>query len=105
MGEGWKIKVTTLDGAGRPAIFRHFLVFEHDKNRAIALVRQHPTVHSKDRLEISAPVERQTFVDRNIRRGRDTIALTRRPRPLNHIHRVRRAWSSVRIWLAELLCR
>jgi hypothetical protein len=48
--------VTTLDGSGRPAIFRHYLVFEGDKDRAIALVRMDVSVNDGETVQALAPV-------------------------------------------------
>jgi hypothetical protein len=59
--DGWKVRVTTVDGAGRPVIFRHYLVFEADRDRAIALVRLHMTVNDGEVIEVSAPVLRSEF--------------------------------------------
>lgn len=56
VSDGWNVRVTTLDSAGQPAIFRHYLVFEADKRRAIALVRMDVSVGDGEAAEPLAPV-------------------------------------------------
>ena len=56
LSDGWQVRVTTLDPAGRPAIFRHYLVFEADKDRAIALVRMDISVNDGETVQALAPV-------------------------------------------------
>ena len=62
VSEGWNFRVTTIDGAGRPVIFRHYLVFEADRDRAIALVKLHMTVNDGERVEVHEPVDRSKFL-------------------------------------------
>jgi hypothetical protein len=66
---GWKVRVTTIDGAGRPVIFRHYLVFEADKDRAIALVRLHMSVNDGEAIEVCAPVDRSKFLEQHMKPG------------------------------------
>ena len=69
VSDGWKVRVTTVDGAGRPVIFRHYLVFEADRDRAIALVRLHMTVNDGEVIEVSAPVLRSEFLEQRMKPG------------------------------------
>jgi hypothetical protein len=62
LSDGWQVRVTTLDPAGRPAIFRHYLVFEADKDRAIALVRMDVSVNAGEAVEAVAPLARNEFL-------------------------------------------
>ena len=55
MSDGWRVRVTTVDGAGQPAIFRDYLVFEANKARAFALVRMHMSVNDGETIEVCAP--------------------------------------------------
>jgi hypothetical protein len=55
---GWIVQVTTIDRAGRPTIFRRYLVFEADKDRAITLVRMDLAVGADEAIEALAPVAR-----------------------------------------------
>jgi hypothetical protein len=56
LSDGWSVRVTTLDSSGRPAIFRHYLVFEADKERALALVRMDISVNPGEIVQAVAPV-------------------------------------------------
>jgi hypothetical protein len=67
--DGWKIKVTTLDGAGRPALFRHYLACEADKSRAIALVRLHMSVNDGEVVEALTPVTLSELRWQRMKRG------------------------------------
>lgn len=69
MTDGWNIRVTTFDGAGRPVIFRHFRVFETNKDRAIALVRMHPLVRKGDAVEARARVACNEFRGKRMKPG------------------------------------
>jgi hypothetical protein len=62
MSDGWIVRVTTIDSAGRPAIFRNYLVFEADKDRAIALVRMDFSVRDGEAIEALAPVARKQLL-------------------------------------------
>ena len=39
MASGWRVRVTTMDRSGRPALYQDFLVFESEESRAVELVR------------------------------------------------------------------
>jgi hypothetical protein len=69
MGEGWNVRVTTIDGAGRPVLFRHYLVFEADRDRAIALVKLDMTVNVGERVEVHEPVDRGKFLAQCMKLG------------------------------------
>ena len=69
LSDGWQVRVTTLDPAGRPAIFRHYLVFEADKDRAIALVRMDVSVNAGESVEAVAPLARNEFLGRRMKPG------------------------------------
>jgi hypothetical protein len=69
VSNGWKVRVTTIDGAGRPVIFRHYLVFEADRDRAMALVRLHMTVNDGETVEVRAPVDRVEFLKQHMKLG------------------------------------
>jgi hypothetical protein len=56
LSDGWHVRVTTLDGSGRPALFRDYLVFEPDKDRAIALVQMDVSVNNFETVLALAPV-------------------------------------------------
>jgi hypothetical protein len=68
MNDGWSIRVTTIDGSGNPAIYQYFYVFEHDKDRAIELVRKQLTVYESDLVEVHEP-SRLSLESRRIRPG------------------------------------
>jgi hypothetical protein len=55
---GWIVRATTLNREARPTIFRHYLVFEADKDRAIALVRMDVSVGDGEAIEAVAPIAR-----------------------------------------------
>ena len=61
--------MTTLDGSGRPAIFRYYLVFEADKDRALAFARMDISVNTGETVEALAPVSRQELLARGMRPG------------------------------------
>ena len=61
--------MTTLDGMGRPAIFRHYLVFETDKDRAIALVRLDVSVNDGEAIEALTPVAQNKFLGQRMKLG------------------------------------
>ena len=69
LSDGWQVRVTTLDPAGRPAIFRHYLVFEADKDRAIALVLMDVSVNAGEAVEAVAPVARNEFLGHRMKPG------------------------------------
>jgi hypothetical protein len=46
----------TYDSWGRPAFFRDYLVFEADKDRALALVRMDLSVNAGEIVEALGPV-------------------------------------------------
>jgi hypothetical protein len=56
LSDGWNIRVTTLDRSGRPAIFRDYLVFEANKDRAVALVRMDVSVNAGEIVQALSPV-------------------------------------------------
>jgi hypothetical protein len=60
-GGGWIVQVTTYNRAGQPAIFRHYLVFEADKDRAVQLVRMDVSVGADETIKALAPVARTEF--------------------------------------------
>jgi hypothetical protein len=53
MAAGWKVRVTTFDSAGKPAVARHFLSYESDKDRAVELVRKRVPVNEGERAEVA----------------------------------------------------
>lgn len=61
--------MTTLDGAGRPAVFRHYLVFEADKRRAIALVRMDVSVGDGEAVEALAPAGLNELLGQRMKPG------------------------------------
>jgi hypothetical protein len=69
LSDGWQVRVTTLDPAGRPAIFRHYLVFEADKDRAIALVRMDVSVNAGEAVKAVAPLARNEFLGHRMKPG------------------------------------
>jgi hypothetical protein len=69
MSDGWNVRVTTFDRAGQPVIFRHYLVFEADKDRAIALVRMDVSVSPGEAVEALAPVDRSELLGQRMRPG------------------------------------
>jgi hypothetical protein len=68
LSDGWQVRVT-LDAAGRPAIFRHYLVFEADKDRAIALVLMDVSVNAGEAVEAVAPLARNEFLGHRMKPG------------------------------------
>jgi hypothetical protein len=58
---GWTVRVITLDSAGQPAVYRYFLVFEDDKDRAMALVRRHHSVSPDEVIQALAPAPPTEF--------------------------------------------
>ena len=69
LSDGWQVRVTTLDPAGRPAIFRHYLVLEADKDRAIALVRMDISVNAGEAVKAVAPLARNEFLGHRMKPG------------------------------------
>jgi hypothetical protein len=69
LSDGWRLRVTTLDESGQPAIFRYYLVFEADKDRALALVRMDVSVNTGKTVEALAPVSRQELLGQRMRPG------------------------------------
>jgi hypothetical protein len=69
MSDGWRARVTTMDATGRPALFRHFLVFEGDKERAVVLVRMHLAVSGGETIELLAPLDRETLRSHRLKPG------------------------------------
>jgi hypothetical protein len=69
MSDGWKVRVTTVDGSGRPAIFRDYLVFEADEDRAIALARLHMTINDGETIELRARVARNELLKQGMKSG------------------------------------
>ena len=69
MSDGWNVRVTTFDRAGQPVIFRHYLVFEADKDRAIALVRMDVSVNDGEAIEALAPVAQNEFLGQRMKLG------------------------------------
>jgi hypothetical protein len=55
--DGWNVRVTTLDRNGRPALYRHYFVFEGDRDQAIVLVRMDMSVNRGETIELLTPVE------------------------------------------------
>jgi hypothetical protein len=70
MADGWKIKVTTIDREGKPAGIRHFLVFEGDVDRAIALLHEDSSVNADEATEAIMPMSQFAFERRGIKRGK-----------------------------------
>jgi len=69
MSDGWKVRVTTVDGSGRPAVFRDYMVFEADRDRAIALVRLHMSVNDGETIEVRAAIVRNEFSEQRMKPG------------------------------------
>jgi hypothetical protein len=69
VSDGWNVRVTTLDKAGCPAVFRHYLVFEADKRHAIALVRMDVSVADGEAAEALAPVALNELLDQRMKPG------------------------------------
>ena len=70
LSDGWQVRVTTLDPAGRPAIFRRYLVFEADKDRAIALVRMDISVNAGEDVKAVAPHTQTQFLLHRMKPGK-----------------------------------
>jgi hypothetical protein len=66
---GWTVRVITLDSAEQPAVYRHFLVFDGDKDRAMALVRRHHSVSPDDVVQALAPAPPSEFRLKAIKPG------------------------------------
>ena len=69
MAAGWKVRVTTFDSAGKPAVARHFLSYESDKDRAVELVRKRVPVNEGERAEAVAEVAENEFIGEGMTPG------------------------------------
>ena len=69
MDVGWNVRVTIYDEEGKPSIQQHFLVYEADKKKAVALVHKWAPVYDRETMEATAPVPLNEFIRYGMKPG------------------------------------
>jgi hypothetical protein len=68
MADGWTVRVTTLDQTnGRPVLYRHYFVFESDRDYAVVLVKMHMSVNQGETIEVLEPVALHVFLSQGMK--------------------------------------